>query len=169
MKSILKVAVFLALPILYISGLHAGWNVHPDGGLVVRIDYMDVISRDPMTGHPVYNRGDTVHYRITIMNSGKKGFKNFPIQGSLWWKDEVTCNRYWSDNQTVTFTPLEMLPGDSVSGPHRLTIEKDSYSFFDGFYTIPDAVCPGAVQIRLDAGHGGKADSMKLPHLFVIR
>lgn len=167
MKTTVHVLVAVAFAVCVAGTLNAGWNVHP-GGITAKQEFYDMTDRD-YRGNPIYTQEQPVHYRVVLINSLKKNYHNLPVVASLHWAETVSCVRA-SDNQIVTYNQGDLLPGDSVSGPHYLSIDGISYSFFDGFYSIPNSLCPGNVRIVLDTDNHGKAtDSMVLPIDFVIR
>lgn len=148
--------------------LSASWDPHQFKNLTVTADFKDPAYKEA-NGTPVYERLQRVWYRVIIRNNGHRSFKNLPVKMTLIWDRDTVCNRYWSDNWRVQFYALENLPGNAVSGPHLLNIGSGSYSFIDGFYDIPDTVCPNAVRIKLDAGRDSRYDSLLTGYSFVIR
>lgn len=146
----------IALIGLFLVGLSiptmAGWNFKSLRNLQVNVEYSGYSSRNFM-GDPIYYRGQTLRYRISIYNKGNRPFKNFPVESTLYWAGAVTCTL--PDGRTVSFGGLQTLPGNSSSGLRPMTIPKNGMAFFDVTYVLPRDVCPNLAEIRIDAGKGG--------------
>ncbi len=145
----------------------AGWNFHSLRDLEVNIEYSGYPFRNS-SGDPVYLMGSTMRYRVTVTNHGKRPFKGFPVSSVLYWSGAVTCTRFWLDNQTVSFGPLQSLVG-SESGERLLDIDSMGSAFFDAIYVVPNDVCPNRGEVRVDADRGGGKESLRIPMGFEIR
>jgi hypothetical protein len=166
MKKTLMTLLALLLSSYIPSVVQASWDPRTYKDFDVKVEYRDFSDQDAV-GDPIYQRGERVWYRVIIRNNGNRPFKNLPVTATLVWDRDMTCIR--PDGSSESEHALDPLPGDSVSGPHLLALGKDSYTFFDGFYVVPNAVCSNSGIVKLDAGRETKDPSRILGYRFSIR
>jgi hypothetical protein len=133
--------------------LSAGWNFNALKDIeLVKVQYFNYTTFE---GMPVYGRGDTVMFRVSIHNFGNRPFKNFPVSTSLHWADTAVCDG-------IVYPAGDPLPGGSRSPIQVIAMKGQDVGYFDVSYQIPNDACPNTVEVRLDGGKGGKPDSEPL-------
>lgn len=130
----------------------AGWHFGEAKDLDVDIQYFDYAFLDA-SGQPVYYIGSQMRYAVTLKNNGSRTFNNFQSKSQLLWSENVTCQRFWFDNQPVSFQKDALLPGNSDSGLRPAGMRKDESAAYTVTYPIPLEVCPGSVYIKVEGRH----------------
>ena len=131
---------------------HSGWHLGEAKDIDVDIQYYDYAYLLP-DGEPVYFIGSPMRYQVTLKNDGNRTFNNFQSRATIRWSDNYTCQRFWLDNQTVSYQKDALMPGNSDSGLQTANMGREGDASFISVYSIPMTVCPGQGYIRIEGRH----------------
>ncbi|OVE75419.1 hypothetical protein BVX98_07650 [bacterium F11] len=124
-------------------------------GLDVQVEFMGYEELSER-GEFLYEKGDSLIYRLRIKNRANRAFSPIEVQSSLH-SDGIQCN-------PKSFYPGETLPGSSVSPVHQAALSAGNDYEYDVKYNIPSDICSssGNLKVRIQFTQFGRIQSSSL-------